>query len=123
MFLLRKPSVYPEAFFYFSKLVNILQSSTLPIPFPIYSTTEQKRNSLAEGVEHSVSQPVGQFIGSPPVVKDSFLKTHFHSIFLKKYHSALWGICPGQADRIHHVSQSEYFKFPVSPIPLSIING
>jgi len=111
------------AIIYFSKLVNTLQSSTFPIPFHIYSTIEQKRNSLAEGVEHSVSQPVGQSIYSPPISVDSFLKTQNHFICLKKYHSLLCGSSPGHADHIHHVSQREYCKFQVLLVQSSIIKS
>lgn len=108
---------------YFSKFVRTLQSSTFPIPFHTYSTIEQKRNSLAEGVEQSVSQPVGQFIGSPPTWVDSFLKTHNHFICLKKFHSLLFGICPGQAFQTHQVSQREYCKFPELLVHSCIVNG
>jgi len=114
---------YYFAMIYFSKFVRTLQSSTSPIPFQIYFTIEQKRNSLAEGVEQLVSQPVGQFIGSPPIWVDSFLKTHNHFICLKKYHSLLCGISPGQAFQTHHVSQREYCKFPELLVHNSISNG
>lgn len=89
---------------YFSKLVRTLQSSTFPTPFPIYSTIEQKRNSLAESVEHQRLPPVGQFKGSPPVVDVSFLKIHFPSILLKKYHSLLEGNIPGHGIQAPPVS-------------------
>lgn len=70
--------------YYFLKLVSILQSSTFPTPLFMYSTIEQKRNSLAESVQQSVAPPVGQDKRSPPVVVDSFLNIPFPSILLKK---------------------------------------
>jgi hypothetical protein len=89
----------------------------------MYSTIEQKRNSLAEGVEQSVSQSaVGQFIGSPPIWVDSFLKTQNHFICLKKYHSLLCGNAPGHGFRAHHVSQREYCKFQLLFVHSSIAN-
>lgn len=100
--------------------MSTLQSSTFQTLLHIYSTIEQKRNSLAEGLAHSGSEPSGQFIDSPPTCVDSFLKTHNHFICLKKSHSLLCGISHGQADRIHHVSQREYCKFQVLLIHCSI---